>query len=54
MEGGGGELQKPYGVSEPSSWLRPAGGEDSLAKLAKTKLVGWLATLRLIADMLAK
>ncbi len=48
MEGGGGELQQPYGVSEPASWLRPAGGEESVTKLAKTKLVCWLAMFRLI------
>lgn len=51
MEGGGGELREPYGVPEPSSWLKPAGGAESLAKLAKTKLVGRLAALRLIAHL---
>lgn len=48
MEGGSGELQRPYGVSEPASCLRPAGGADSVTKQAKTRLVGWLAALRLI------
>lgn len=43
MEGGGGELQKPYGVLEPSSWLRPAGGEESIAKLSQNQ-TDWLVS----------
>lgn len=48
MEGGGVEFQQPCEVSEPASWLKPVGGEESITKLAKTKLVCWFAMLHLI------
>lgn len=48
MEGGGVKFQQPYEVSQPASWLRPAGGEKSITELAKTKLVCWFAMLHLI------
>lgn len=54
MEGGGAAFQQPYEVSELASWLRPAGGEESMIELAKTKMVCWLAMLRLIIQSALK
>lgn len=38
MEGGGVEFQQPYEVSEPASWLRPAGGEESITRTCQNQI----------------